>query len=55
MILNPNKEHVNKIKKALEKTGGYCPCLLERSEDTICTCKDMRENNICHCKLYIEE
>ena len=57
MILNPNKKIVNAIKKRLEITGGQCPCVPQDqwNEDTICECKDMREKNICHCKLYINE
>ena len=57
--LNENKEIVAKIKEGLEKKGGYCPCRLERSEDTKCICKEFREQiadpsfeGYCHCKLY---
>lgn len=57
--LNPNEEVVKIIKKGLEKTGGYCPCKLERTEENICMCKEFKEQiadpkftGFCHCMLY---
>ena len=57
--LNENAELVAKIKAGLEKKGGYCPCRLEKSEDTKCICKEFREQiddpnfeGYCHCLLY---
>jgi len=32
----------------------YCPCRMERSIDTICPCKEMRETRHCHCGLFME-
>ncbi len=56
---NENKEIVESIQKGLEKIGGYCPCRLERNEDTKCMCKEFREQikdpnfeGYCHCLLY---
>ena len=56
---NENKEIVDSVKEGLEKTGGYCPCRLERSEETKCMCKEFREQikdpefeGYCHCLLY---
>ena len=53
------EELVAKIKLGLEKKGGYCPCRLEKSEDTKCMCKAFREQiadpdfeGFCHCMLY---
>jgi ferredoxin-thioredoxin reductase catalytic subunit len=54
MKLNDNKEHVEKILKALELKDGYCPCVLQQNVDTKCPCKKMREENKCCCKLYVE-
>ena len=31
---------------------GHCPCQIEKSEDTLCPCKDFYEG-VCHCKLFI--
>ena len=54
--LNPNKEIVDIIKEGLKKTGGYCPCRTEKTEDTKCMCKEFRdmEEGTCHCGLYIK-
>ena len=30
---NENKEIVKKIREGLEKTGGYCPCRIQRTPD----------------------
>ena len=44
------------LKRNKEKYGKrYCP--LERTDDTVCMCKEFREmdKGICHCQLYIKE
>lgn len=54
---------VDTIRTALlenEKEYGakYCPCSVEHTEDTICMCKEFKENPTmkrCHCGLYIRE
>ena len=60
--LNENKEVVDTVKAGLERTGGYCPCMLAKNEDTKCMCKDFREKiddpdyeGYCHCMLYYKE
>ena len=55
MILNPKTNVVEAIRKRLVITEGYCPCLAERTEDTICPCKAFREEQHCCCSLYVEE
>ena len=54
--LNSDKEVVKRIKEGLKMTGGYCPCVRERTEDTKCMCKDFleTEEGMCHCGLYIK-
>lgn len=56
---NENKEIVKAIKEGLEKTGGYCPCRMERIEENKCICKEFRDQikdpnfeGYCHCMLY---
>ena len=56
---NPDEEMVATIKEGLERTGGYCPCRRERTEDTKCMCKEFRDQlrdpefeGFCHCLLY---
>jgi ferredoxin-thioredoxin reductase catalytic subunit len=53
--LNPDAEVVKMIRAGLEKKGGYCPCLMEKTEDTKCPCKVFRETKECHCELYVTE
>ena len=62
VILNPNKEIVTKIKEGLERTGGYCPCKLERIEENKCMCEEFRNQikdpeyeGYCHCMLYYKD
>ena len=62
VILNPNEEIVKTVKDGLEMTGGYCPCRLERTEDTKCICKEFKEQiadenfeGFCHCMLYYKQ
>ena len=56
---NENQEIVDSVKEGLARTGGYCPCRLERSEENKCMCKEFREqiadpnyHGYCHCMLY---
>lgn len=60
--LNENHELVESIKKGLERTGGYCPCRIERTEENKCICQEFREQindpnfeGYCHCMLYYKE
>ncbi|MCI5993576.1 MAG: ferredoxin thioredoxin reductase catalytic beta chain [Clostridiales bacterium] len=60
--LNPDAEVVAKIKAGLERTGGYCPCRLQRIEENKCMCREFREQiknpdfeGYCHCYLYYKE
>ena len=42
------------FRKAVEDNGGYCPCMVERTPDTKCMCKDFREQDsgLCHCGRF---
>lgn len=54
---NQDKQLVDKILDALDKNNGYCPCKLEKNNDTKCMCKEFKEQKegYCHCGLYIKE
>jgi hypothetical protein len=54
---NKNREIVDLIRKKLRDNDGYCPCAIEKTEDTKCMCKQFREQGIgyCHCGLYYKE
>ncbi len=56
---NEDKKIVDAIREGLKKKDGHCPCRLEQTEDTMCMCKEFREQiadpefeGYCHCLLY---
>ena len=59
ICLNSDPEVVASIREGLKRTGGYCPCRVDRTEDTKCICREFREQmadpdfeGYCHCLLY---
>lgn len=60
--VNPDEKIADLVREGLKKSGGYCPCRLERTEDTKCMCKEFRDQiadpdfqGFCHCMLYYKE
>lgn len=55
--LSEDKELVQEIRKKLKERNGYCPCKIEKTDDTKCMCKDFieQESGECHCGLYVKE
>lgn len=56
---NPNEELVKVIREGLERTGGYCPCRTQRTEEYKCMCEEFKAQiadpefeGYCHCMLY---
>ena len=41
--LNEDTEIVKTVREGLKRTGGFCPCRLERSEENRCMCKEFRD------------
>jgi hypothetical protein len=57
IIPNPNKQKYDEMTQAVKDNNGYCPCLLEASDDTLCICKEFKEQNVegeCHCGRYVK-
>ena len=59
---NEDKEIVKMVKDGLEKSGCYCPCRRERTDENKCICKEFKEQikdpefeGYCHCMLYYKE
>ena len=57
--LNDNEETVRIIREGLKKTGGFCPCRMEKIPENKCMCKEFRDQiadpdfeGYCHCELY---
>ena len=50
--LTLDKVKALKIIDAIYRNDGFCPCKIEKNEDNICPCKEMIEQNKCHCGLY---
>ena len=60
--LNEDKQVVDTIRQGLKRTGGYCPCRIQRIEENRCMCKEFKEQiadpnfeGYRHCRLYYKE
>lgn len=45
------------VRKSVEANDGYCPCMMERTPETKCMCKEFREQKEpgpCHCGRYLK-
>ena len=56
---NKDEETVKMIQDGLARTGGYCPCRVQRTEENKCMCQEFRNQindpdfeGYCHCMLY---
>lgn len=59
MIVKVTKtKNGNKILQKVIENDGYCPCRIDKNEDTKCMCKEFRIQidakvaGTCHCGLY---
>ncbi len=59
VTFNPDEKIVETIKEGLKRTGGYCPCKRQKTEENKCMCKEFRDQindpnfeGFCHCMLY---
>ena len=58
VVVNPDREFVEEMRKRLVETEGYCPCAFEKNDNTKCMCKEFREQDTegyCHCGLYLKK
>lgn len=55
--LNPDDKVVNAVLGRVALNNGECPCVNPGTtpEDRLCPCREYRENNICHCNLYVRK
>lgn len=57
IIPNPDKEFYEMITEKVRDNNLYCPCALQKSQDTLCMCKAFREQKtegFCHCGRFIK-
>lgn len=43
------------VAELVRQNNGYCPCAVDKNEDTKCMCKKFRDQNepgLCDCGLY---
>lgn len=55
VIKNPDTDTYIEVTKAVQENDGYCPCLLVKSEETKCPCKEFifsESEGLCHCGRY---
>lgn len=59
VVFNPDAEMAEKIRQAMLKKEGYCPCRLQRIPENVCMCQEFRDQiadpdyeGFCHCRLY---
>ncbi|HIZ10729.1 MAG TPA: ferredoxin thioredoxin reductase catalytic beta chain [Candidatus Eubacterium faecavium] len=57
--LNSDQELVKTVRDGLKRTGGYCPCRIQRTEEYKCMCREFKAQiedpnfeGFCHCMLY---
>lgn len=49
------REINSEFREAVAANGGYCQCMVYKTEDTKCPCKDFREQKNpgeCHCGRF---
>lgn len=52
--MNQNSKEFSELVK---ENDGYCPCLIQKNEDTKCPCKEFREQEHagkCRCGRFIK-
>lgn len=52
---NPYQEEYEEITEAVKLNENYCPCMIDKNEDTKCMCKtfrDSEETDFCHCGRF---
>ena len=57
IVKNPDDNVYQEITQAVKDNDGYCPCMISKSDDTKCPCKEFREQTNegeCHCGRYLK-
>ena len=57
IVKNPDDSVYQEITQAVKDNDGYCPCMVNKTADTKCPCKEFREQDFegeCHCGRYLK-
>lgn len=57
IIKNPDVKKYEEVLAAIKANENFCPCRLEKTDDTKCMCKEFREQTEpgeCHCGAYLK-
>lgn len=57
IIPNPDCNKYAEMTVAVYENGGYCPCMIDKTDDTKCPCKEFREQNtegFCNCQRFLK-
>lgn len=57
ILQNPDKEKFEEITNLVIENNGYCPCAVFKTEDTLCICKEFRNQKtegFCRCGRYLK-
>lgn len=54
-ILQPDIERRGEIIQSIRDNDGYCPCVVQKTPDTKCICKNFRTTGECHCGLWVKK
>lgn len=55
IIKNPDPNEYDAVTEAVNNNSGYCPCRIEKTEDSKCPCKIFKEQDepgLCHCGRF---
>ena len=53
-MFNSKDEAREHLLKALLESGGFCPCQPQKDADTMCPCKNYRQDGNCICGLFVK-
>ncbi len=49
IVINPDSEFVQNLRRRIKSNSGFCPCKLEKKPENKCPCRDFREGRGCDC------
>lgn len=57
VVKNPDEKIYEKVTKAVIANSGYCPCLIQKNDDTKCMCREFIERptvGACRCGRFVK-